>query len=245
MRATHRSPYRMLIVATVTALLAVPAISAGADDDQPQIGFVSGENPLAQDLELHLSDADGTGRVGLTADFGAGQHWAWSPDGSRVGVLLRRLRQRDALRPRPRRRRSRLSSPREPIPMTGGRGHRIAPGSRTSPCKTETLTSTSPTSRPAPPSICRTIRRETTRPRWSPTGTHLAYDVRRAGVDNDYVDVHIVPALGGEPVNVTDDTDGVRAALGHPTAPTSYSSRAGTETMRSIWQTATVATRCG
>ena len=45
MRATHRSPYRMLIVAAVIALLAVPAAGAGASDDLPQVGFLSGDKP--------------------------------------------------------------------------------------------------------------------------------------------------------------------------------------------------------
>ena len=64
MRATHRSPYRMLIVATVTALLAVPAISAGAADDQPQIGFVSGitrASPDPDPVDVYVANADGTG----------------------------------------------------------------------------------------------------------------------------------------------------------------------------------------
>ncbi len=195
MRATHRSPYRMLIVATVTALLAVPAISAGADDDQPQIGFVSGENPLAQDLELYLSDADGTGRVGLTADFGAGQHWAWSPDGSRVAFFSgdydnETLYVRDLDKAQP---------------YVVAEGTDPDDGWAWSPDSTR-IAYVSMQDGDADVHVANvetgtTVNLsddswETTRPRWSPTGTHLAYDVRRAGVDNDYVDVHVAPASG-------------------------------------------------
>ena len=77
----------MLIVGAVIALLAVPATGAGAADDEPQIGFVSGLNPLEPDSELYISEADGTGRAGLTAGLGTGWHWAWSPDGSRVAFI--------------------------------------------------------------------------------------------------------------------------------------------------------------
>ncbi|MDH3540730.1 MAG: hypothetical protein OEP52_12075, partial [Acidimicrobiia bacterium] len=62
MRAAHRSPYGMLVIGAVIALLAMPAIAAGAGEDQPEIGFVSGESPLAYDSELYVSDADGTAR---------------------------------------------------------------------------------------------------------------------------------------------------------------------------------------
>ena len=46
MRAVHRPSCRMLIVGAVIALLTLPAIGVNAADDEPQIGFVSGLNPL-------------------------------------------------------------------------------------------------------------------------------------------------------------------------------------------------------
>ena len=43
------------------------------------------------------------------------------------------------------------------------------------------------------------------RPRWSPTGSHIAYDVGFEDSDGSHEDVYIVPASGGDAVNVTDD----------------------------------------
>jgi Tol biopolymer transport system component len=207
MRAVHRSSRRMLIVGAVIALVSLPAIGAGAVEDQPEIGFFSGENPVLSNPDpgdVYVANADGTGKVNLTAGYGAGRHWAWSPDGSRIaffsddgGVEKLYVRALD-----------------QAEPFVVAEGADPGDGWAWSPDSTRiayvslqdgdtdiyvasvgTLTS-------------QNVSNDawgSSGPSWSPTGDSVAYDVHREDSEGRYVDVYIAPASGGNAVNVTND----------------------------------------
>ena len=206
MRATHRSPYRMLIVGAVIALLAVPAISAGAADDQPQIGFVSGISPVSPDpnpVDVYVANADGTGMTNFTAGYGAEWSWAWSPDGSRIafvsddgGVQKLYVRALDGT---------------EPFVVAQGierDGWAWSPDSRqiafVSSKDGDTDIYVTDIETGTPINISNNAF-GSSRPRWSPTGTHIAYDVHWEDAEGRHVDVHIASDSGGDAVNATDD----------------------------------------
>ncbi len=206
MRVPRRSFRRTVTVVATTLVLLIPTIGAEATEDQPQVGFMSGENPISPAVDVYVANADGTGRVNLTAGYGAEWPWAWSPDGSQIaffssrdGSLKLYVRALEATEPF--------------VVATGpdaGQGMVWSPdGSRIAFTSLQDGNSEIYVADIA----ARTARNvsndpwETTSPRWSPTGTHLAYNLRLDPPDGgEYrVDVYIVPATAGDPVNVTDD----------------------------------------
>ncbi|HSJ70797.1 MAG TPA: hypothetical protein VLA29_04015 [Acidimicrobiia bacterium] len=203
----HVLAHRALIVGTVAALVSLPAIGVEAVEDQPQIGFVSGESPISTDanpVDVYVSNSDGTGRVNLTAGYGAEWPWAWSRDGSRIaffsseaGVVKLFVRYLDGADPFV------VADEADPVKELGlawsPDGARIAftssreGNSEIYVADVHARSAKNVSVDPWSSSL----------PRWSPTGAYLSYDVRDEDTGN--VDIFIVPAAGGAPVNVTDD----------------------------------------
>ena len=185
MRAVHRSLRRMLTLGTVIAVLAIPAVGAVAADDEPQIGFVSGLNPLEPDSELYVSEADGTGRAGLTAGFGTRWHWAWSPDGSRVAFFSGADGDEDLF----------VRELGETLPLVVAGGADPDEGWAWSPDSTR-IAFVSPqdgdiyVTDVESGTIINVSNdsRGSSRPRWSPAGSHIAYDV----FWEDHLPAHLV-----------------------------------------------------
>lgn len=209
MDAAHGSPRRALIVgALAAALVSLPVIEAEAVEDQPQIGFVSGESPIsteADPVDVYVSNSDGTGRVNLTAGHGAEWGWAWSRDGSRIAflsdeagvvkLLVRSLDGTDAFVV------ADGADPVQPLAWSPD-GTRIAFTSSkdgdsdiyVADVEARTVRNVSVDSWP---SLLHG---------WSPTGAYLSYEAEiRPDDDTVNVDIFIVPTAGGAPVNVTDD----------------------------------------
>ena len=208
MRSTRRPSLRIALIAAVLSLLAVPAAGAGASDDLPQVGFLSGDSPLSTDpypVDVYAANADGTGLTNLTAGYGAGWQWAWSPDGSRIafvsddgGVDTLYVRDIDAGEPRA------VASGAE-----AGEGWAWSPdGTRIAYVAVRdgdsdvfvvdvaTLATVNVSNDPVGSSG----------PRWSPAGSHIAFDAGFEDASGFHQDVYIVPATGGHAVNVTDDS---------------------------------------
>ncbi|MDH3308918.1 MAG: hypothetical protein OEO77_15570, partial [Acidimicrobiia bacterium] len=140
----------------------------------------------------------------LTAGFGTGQHWAWSPDGSRVAFFSGDNGNETLY----------IRGIHETLPFAVADGIDTGEGWAWSPDSTriafvslqdgdtdvyiavvDARTSQNVSSDPWGSS----------RPRWSPNGNYIAYDVHREDSEGRYVDVYIAPASGGDAVNVTND----------------------------------------
>jgi Tol biopolymer transport system component len=195
----------VLLVGIAILLLFTSAPNVEAAEDQPQIGFASGETPVSLEpdpVDLYLAKADGTGLTNLTAGYGSWWPWAWSPDGTRIAfysrdgdndkVYVRSLDDTEpfvvAVGP----------DPQKGSPVWSPDGTRIAfVSSQDGNSEIYVADVTAGTARnvsndPWPSSD----------PHWSPTGSHLSYSVRPEGGP---LDVYIVPASVGSPVNVSDD----------------------------------------
>jgi Tol biopolymer transport system component len=186
-------------------LLPWAPLAVEAAEDQPQIGFASGETPVSLEpdpVDVFLANADGTGLVNLTAGYGSYWQWAWSPDGTRIAFYSRDgdtdklyVRALDDAEP--------FVVAVGPDPQQGGPvwspdGTRIAfVSSQDGNSEIYVADVTARTARnvsadPWPSSD----------PQWSPTGSQLSYSVNPEGVP---LDVYIVEVSGGSPINVTDD----------------------------------------
>ena len=207
MRATRRSPFRMLIVGAVIALLAIPVVVAGAADDQPEIGFASGITPVSPDpdpVDVYVANADGTGMTNLTAGYGAEWSWAWSPDGSRIAFVshddgVQKLYVRTV-------------GGAEPLAVAEGierdEGWAWSPNSIQIAYVSLKDGDTDIYLADVAAGTSRNVSNDalgSSRPRWSPTGTHVAYDVQWEDSNGRHADVYITPATGGDAVNVTKD----------------------------------------
>jgi len=206
--AAARLLRRFSIVAVAVLLLTLPTVGANAIQDQPQIAFASGESPVSPDtnpVDLYVANADGSALTKLAA--GTYWPWAWSPDGSSVAffsftggsdkLVVRAL---DAT---------------EPFVVADVGTVDNSSGPMWSPDSTRIafVSSMSGNAEVYVADVARRTARnvsndpwETSNPRWSPDGSFVAYDMRsEETIGIDKVDVYIVPASGGDPVNVTDD----------------------------------------
>jgi Tol biopolymer transport system component len=201
----HRSAHRVLVVSVAASLLIVTAPAVDAVEDQPQVGFASGETPVTLEpdlVDIFLANADGTGLVNLTAGYGSYWPWAWSPDGSRIAFFSRdgttdKVYVRDLDEAEP------FVVAVGPDPELGGPiwspdGTRIAfvssqdGNAEVYVADVATRTARNVSNDPW----------ESSGPHWSPTGTHISYEVRPGGEE---VDIFVVSVSGGSPVNVSDD----------------------------------------
>ena len=208
MLTLHRPAHRVLIVVVAAFLLPWAALAVEAAEDQPQIGFASGETPVSLEpdpVDVFLANADGTGPVNLTAGYGSWWPWAWSPDGTRIAFYSRDgdtdklyVRSLDDVEP--------FVVAVGPDPQQGGPvwspdGDRIAfvslqdGNTEIYVADVAARTARNVSADPWPSSD----------PQWSPTGSQLSYSVQHEGVEYSNLDVYIVEVSGGSPINVTDD----------------------------------------
>ena len=205
----HRLAHRVLVMAVAASLLILAAPAVDAAEDQPQVGFASGETPVTPNpdpVDIYLANADGTGVANLTAGYGGYWPWAWAPDGSRI-AFYSRDGTTDKLYVR-------ALDEAEPFVVAVGPDRELG-GPRWSPDGTRIAFVSSQDGNGevyVADVAARTARNvsndpwPSSDPYWSPTGSHLSYSIRQEDGDQRInIDIYVVPVSGGSPVNVTDD----------------------------------------
>jgi Tol biopolymer transport system component len=197
----------LLVITLLSVLVPIGEGSAAAvTADPPQIGFLSGETPVSPELDprdVYVANADGTGLVNLTAGYGSGWQWAWSPDGSQISFMsdqdgIVKLYVRPLSGPEP------FAvgvapDPDAPMRWSPDGGSIAYVSGQDGNSEIYVADVATRTARNVSQDLLQSFD-----PRWSPTGSYLAYTVR--GDETQYQDLYIVALSGGPPVNVTNDT---------------------------------------
>lgn len=200
------SRLRAVLVTIMLVAVLVPigrGSAAAGTADPPQIGFVSGESPAApgDPVDVFVANADGSGKINLTAGFGSTYQWAWSPDGSQIAFISHRdgaakLYVGELSGPAP------FAVAEE---IVSDIGFRWSPDGGSIAFVSGQDDNSEIYVADVAARTARNVSQDARRsfgPRWSPTGSHLAYTVRNANAE----DVYVVALSGGPPVNVTNDT---------------------------------------